>query len=162
VNNSIGADSRLQHYVAPEPFAPYEAERLTPEQERFYRASAWQVMWWKFRRHRIAVICLAILAALYASTLVSEVLAPYELNTRDSRHIYAPPQDVHLFHEGRFIGPFVYGYTMKLNMDALVRAGAGCALLREETALENTRLTADQCREIVSRGSARGLLAGSK
>jgi hypothetical protein len=35
-------------------------------------------------------------------------------------------------------------------------------LMREETALENTRLTADQCREIVSRGSARGLLAGSK
>ena len=121
MNNSIGADSRLQHYVAPEPFAPYEAERLTPEQERFYRASAWQVMWWKFRRHRIAVISLAILAALYASTLVSEVLAPYELNTRDSRHVYAPPQEVHLFHEGRFIGPFVYGYTMKLNMDALVR-----------------------------------------
>jgi hypothetical protein len=35
-------------------------------------------------------------------------------------------------------------------------------LMREETALENTRLTADQCREVVSRGSARGLLAESR
>ena len=121
MSNSTGAEARLQHFVAPEPFAPHEVEQLTPEQERFYRASAWQVMWWKFRRHRIAVISAVILAVLYASTLVSEVLAPYELNSRDSLHIYAPPQSVHLFHEGRFIGPFVYGYTMKLNMDALVR-----------------------------------------
>jgi peptide/nickel transport system permease protein len=116
-----GGGARLAHFVAPEPFAPYEVESLTPEQERFYRASAWQVMWWKFRRHRIAVISLAILAVLYASTLVSEVIAPYDLNTRDSLHIYAPPQQVHFFHEGSFIGPFVYGYTMKLNMEALVR-----------------------------------------
>jgi peptide/nickel transport system permease protein len=121
MSKAAAAEARLEHFVAPEPFAPYEIESLTPEQERFYRASAWQVMWWKFRRHRIAVICAAILALMYASTLVSEVLAPYELNTRDSAHIYAPPQSVHLFHEGRFIGPFVYGYTMKLNMEALVR-----------------------------------------
>ena len=51
---TAGSDARLEHFVAPQPFAPHEAEELTPEQERFYRASAWQVMWWKFRRHRIA------------------------------------------------------------------------------------------------------------
>jgi peptide/nickel transport system permease protein len=32
------------HYVNPEPFDPTEAERLTPEQERFYTASQWQLM----------------------------------------------------------------------------------------------------------------------
>jgi peptide/nickel transport system permease protein len=121
VSAAQGDGGRLEHYVCADPFTPYEAEELTPEQERFYRASQWKVMWWKFKRHRIAVIAAAILAVLYASTLVSEVLAPYELNTRDARHIYAPPQQVHFFHEGRFIGPFVYGYTMKLNMEALIR-----------------------------------------
>ena len=35
-------------------------------------------------------------------------------------------------------------------------------LMREETALENTRLTDAQCRHIVASGSARGLFAGSK
>ena len=49
-------------------------------------------MWWKFRRHRIAVIAAAILIAFYASTLVSEFIAPYNLHTRDTSHIYAPPQ----------------------------------------------------------------------
>jgi len=114
-------DARLPHFVAPEPFAPYEAEELSAEQERFYRASAWQVMWWKFKRHRVAVVAALILAIFYGSTLVSEVLAPYELHSRNSHHIYAPPQRVHFFHDGSFVGPFVYGFSMKLNMEALIR-----------------------------------------
>ena len=112
---------RLEHYVSHAPFEPLAAEQLTPEQERFYRASQWQIMWWKFRRHRIAVISGVILLLFYGSTLVSEVLAPYELHSRNSRHIYAPPQKLQLFHEGAFVGPFVYGYSMRLNLATLKR-----------------------------------------
>ena len=101
--------AKLEHYVATEPFEPYATEKLTPEQERYYRASQWRIMWWKFRRHRIAVFSAVILLLLYATILVSEVLAPYNLHTRDTRHIYAPPQEVRLVHEGQFVGPFVYG-----------------------------------------------------
>ncbi len=111
----------LEHFVSQEPFEPYAAEALTPEQERFYRASQWQIMWWKFKRHRIAVIAGAVLLAFYASILVSELLAPYNLHTRDTRHIYAPPQPLHLFHQGSFVGPFVYGYHMRLNLVTLKR-----------------------------------------
>ncbi|KPK06547.1 MAG: peptide ABC transporter permease [Betaproteobacteria bacterium SG8_39] len=120
---SAGAQpsDRLEHYVSSAPFEPLAAEQLTPEQERFYRASQWQIMWWKFRRHRIAVISGVILLLFYGSTLVSEALAPYELHSRDARHIYAPPQALHLFHEGSFVGPFVYGYNMQLNMTTLKR-----------------------------------------
>jgi peptide/nickel transport system permease protein len=119
--NRAAGGSKLEHYVSPEPFEPEAAETLTPEQERFYRASQWQIMWWKFRRHRIAVIAGVILLAFYASTLISEFIAPYDLHTRDTNHIYAPPQPVHLFDQGRFVGPFVYGYAMRLNMETLKR-----------------------------------------
>ncbi len=111
----------LEHYVSTEPFEPYAAEKLTPAQEKFYRASQWRIMWWKFRRHRIAVAAGLILLVFYASTLVSELIAPYNLNTRDTRHIYAPPQAVHFVHEGGFVGPFVYGYRMHLNLETLKR-----------------------------------------
>src|SRR5262249_23003359 len=47
--------------------------------------------------------------------------APYYLSSRDAHHIYAPPQRVHLFHDGSFVGPFVYGYDYKLNMQNLKR-----------------------------------------
>ncbi len=121
-----GADSgastgRIEHYVSKDPFEPHSIERLTPEQERFYRASQWKIMWWKFRRHKIAVISAWILAAFYASIFFSEFLAPYDLHTRDARHIYAPPQQVQLFHEGKFVGPFVYGYSMQLNLQTMKR-----------------------------------------
>ena len=113
--------SQLEHYVATAPFEPMAAETLTPEQERFYRASQWKIMWWKFRRHRAAVLSAAILLLFYASILVSEVLSPYNLHSRDTRNIYAPPQAVHLFHEGKFVGPFVYGFSMELNTEKMRR-----------------------------------------
>ena len=84
-------------------------------------ASQWALMWFKLKRHRLAVISGAILAAFYASILISEFLAPYDLHTRDSGFIYAPPQVIHLFDEGRFVGPFVYGFSYRLNMENLRR-----------------------------------------
>ncbi len=117
----MSAEQRLEHYVATAPFEPMATEALTPEQERFYRASQWKIMWWKFRRHRVAVASAVILLLFYASILVSEVLSPYNLHSRDTRNIYAPPQSVHLFHEGKFVGPFVYGFSMELNTEKMRR-----------------------------------------
>ena len=111
-----------RHFVDPEPFRP-EAEEPAEDaaRERFYTASQWQLVWWRFRRHRLAVVSLWFLAALYASLLVTEFLAPYARDSRDPDHILAPPQGIHLFHEGRFVGPFVYGYRMTLDMTTLRR-----------------------------------------
>jgi len=111
-----------KRYVDQAPFDPEaDAEHLTPEQERFYTASQWQLMWWKFRRHKLAVAAGLFLALLYASTLVSEWVAPYNLQTRNSQFIHHPPQGLHLFHEGSFVGPFVYGSAFELNMENLKR-----------------------------------------
>jgi len=111
----------LPHLVSGEPFDPYSVERMSAEQERYYMASQWRMMWWKFLRHRVAVISGVILLAMYASIFIVEWLSPYNLHTRDVDHIFAPPQQLHLFHEGEFIGPFVYGFDYRLNMDNLKR-----------------------------------------
>lgn len=109
----------LQHYVSAKPFDPAATEVFTEAQERYYLASQWQLMWWKFRRHRLAVVSALILALSYVSILFVEMLAPYELSTRHTSHLFAPPQAVHLFHEGSFYGPFVYPFTQKRNMTTL-------------------------------------------
>ncbi len=109
------------HYVNPAPFDPYATDAMTPEQERYYMATQWQLMWWKLRRHRLALVSGVILAMMYFSILISEVLAPYALVTRHTDHIFAPPQGLHLFHEGRFVGPFVYGLDYELDMHTLKR-----------------------------------------
>ncbi|MTH98956.1 ABC transporter permease [Roseibium sp. RKSG952] len=112
-------EHQAEHYVDPRPFNPATTEELTPEQERFYQASQWQIMWWKFRRHKLALWSGVVLILFYLCVPFAEVIAPYTPNTRDSQHLYAPPQPVHLFHEGKFVGPFVYGMTSEIDMTNL-------------------------------------------
>ena len=112
---------QLDHWVNEEPFDPGSAEILTPEQERYYMASQWQIIWWKFRRHKLALWSGAILLVFYLAAAFAEFFAPYDLHTRNASHIFHPPQAVKLFHEGRFVGPFVYGTDFKLNLETLKR-----------------------------------------
>ena len=78
-------------------------------------------MWWKFKRHRVAVASALFLLFMYFCAAFAEVLSPYNYLTRHIDHIYAPPQSVRLFHEGRFVGPHVLGYDYRLNMETLQR-----------------------------------------
>ena len=117
----MSRQDRIEHFVSSEPFDPLSIEQLTPEQEKYYLASQWKLMWWKLKRHRLAVICGIILALNYGSVMFSEIIAPYNLHTRNTDFIYSPPQSVHLFHQGKFIGPFVYGRDYELDMDILRR-----------------------------------------
>ncbi|MCG6857073.1 MAG: ABC transporter permease [Salaquimonas sp.] len=119
--SGTGRTDAIVHYVSREPFDPRAIEKMTPEQEKIFLASQKQLMWWKFKRHRVAFWCGLFLAIVYASILISEFLAPYALETRNSKYIYAPPQSIHLFHEGSFVGPFVYGYRQKLDLETLKR-----------------------------------------
>ena len=111
----------IEHFVSTEPFDPHSIEALTPEQERYYLASQWQMMWWRFTRHQLAVFAAGVLVLMYASILVSEVLAPYNLHSRHIQSIYAPPQGVHFFHGEEFLGPFVYPMHFQLNLETLKR-----------------------------------------
>jgi peptide/nickel transport system permease protein len=106
--------------VLPAP-ATTDVRVLTPEQERYYFASQWQLIWWRLRRHRLAMISLWFLVGLYGMIPFVEFLSPYALRTRHPDEVYIPPQRIHLFHEGRWVGPFVYGTAMTINMETLRR-----------------------------------------
>ena len=111
------ASDPLPHYVSNAPFDSGAAEPMTEAQRRFYSASQWRLMWWKLRRHRLAVLSGAFLLLLYLVAAVAEIVAPYDLHARHTDYLYAPPQDVHLFHDGAFVGPFVYGLSVRLDLD---------------------------------------------
>jgi peptide/nickel transport system permease protein len=110
-----------RHYVDPEPFDPGTTEPIGAEHEQFYRASSWTLMWWKFRRHKVAVASALILLTFYLMVPLVEVIAPYNHTKRNGGFLYAPPQPIHLVHEGRFVGPFVYPYTFTLNFETFRR-----------------------------------------
>ena len=104
--------AKLEHFVSKTPFDPYSIEAVSPEQERYYMAGQWRLMWWKLKRHKLAVWSGALLLFMYFTAVICEALVPYDLNTRNSDFILAPPQQVRFFHQGEFVGPYVYGLMM--------------------------------------------------
>ncbi|UXN58971.1 ABC transporter permease [Phyllobacterium zundukense] len=111
----------LQHYVSTAPFDPMSVEVMTDAQAKIHLASQARLMWWKFKRHKLALASGIFLLVLYGMIIIAEFLAPYNLHTRNVDFIHSPPQRVHLFHDGKFVGPFVYGRQMKLDMESLKR-----------------------------------------
>jgi len=123
-----------EHYVDTATFDPGEAERLTPEQERYFQASQWRIIWLRFRRHKLAVASGVVLILFYLCVPFAEIIAPYDPNQRDADNIHAPPQGIHLFHDGSFVGPFVYGTRAELDLDTLQ-----WVYVRDDTAVERLR-----------------------
>jgi peptide/nickel transport system permease protein len=117
----VNVEAKPHHYVDTAPFDPGRSEPIGAESEQFYRASSWRLMWWKFRRHKVAVASAILLFAFYLMVPFVEVIAPYNQTKRNGDFIYAPPQGLHLFHEGRLVGPFVYPYKFTFNTETFQR-----------------------------------------
>jgi peptide/nickel transport system permease protein len=89
---------------------------ITGEEDKYYQAGQWQLVWWRFKKHKMAQVALVVLALLYLSALFAEFVSPYGKGQRFEGYGDAPPTDVHFFHEGQFKGPFVYGRERELSM----------------------------------------------
>jgi len=78
-----------------------------------------QLIWRKFRRHRLAMLGAVLTIALYLGAALAPFIAPFGPNEYQSRYTYAPPQAVHWLRtndEGRRIfGPYVY--DLKVSVD---------------------------------------------
>ena len=66
----------------------------------------------KYRRKKLGMLCFWILVVMYLSFIFEGFLAPYQPNTKFKSKSYQPPHAIHLIHDGKFIGPFVYEYEM--------------------------------------------------
>ncbi|HRW05483.1 MAG: ABC transporter permease [Caldilineaceae bacterium] len=110
----IGQDSGVRS----RPQAEQEVE------SRVFVASQWQLMWWKFRKHKIALLSGVIIILIYLIVLFAEFLAPFTPERFSARHTYAPPQPLHLFDttaEGTRFNPYVNGYKVEIDQVALRR-----------------------------------------
>lgn len=91
-----------------------EKKRL--KQEKYYMASQWQLMGRKLVKHKMALISFFILGMLYAGAILAPFLAPKGLEDYSGSYSDAPPTKIHLFHEGEFVGPFVYRYKIERDL----------------------------------------------
>ena len=76
--------------------------------DRYYLASQWQLMWHKFRRHRLALIGGAIMLILYTAAIFADFVTPYLPEQRFPDLTYHPPSAIRVFDQGRPRLPFLY------------------------------------------------------
>ncbi|MBX3083877.1 MAG: ABC transporter permease [Anaerolineae bacterium] len=75
-------------------------------------ASQWKLMWWKFRKHRLAVIGGIVVIIYYFVAIFADFFAPVGPGTYIAEYAFAPPQSINFVRDGRF-DPYVNGYTFE-------------------------------------------------
>lgn len=95
---------------AGEVFGPEPTEEQTrPQDERFYYATQRQLIWWRFRKHKVAVLSGVLLILLYLAAIFADFVAPYGPLTRFEGLQQKPPTPIYFSREGvGLTGPFIY------------------------------------------------------
>ena len=88
--------------------APEESLPVSQEEERISIASNWTLVWWRFRKNKLAVISAIILIFLFIVVLVPDFFATMDPEETDARLAFIPIQSIHWTDEGR-LNPWVAG-----------------------------------------------------
>ena len=81
---------------------PVEAA-IAPEQgERIFVASQWQLMWWRFRKHRLAMIGAVAIVLFYLVVIGADFISYSDPEVTEANFSQMPPQPVRLFDGGAF------------------------------------------------------------
>lgn len=108
----------------PKPIDVPEEEVSSMSDAKVLVASQWRLIWWRFRRHKLALISGITLLIVYLVVLFAEFIAPYDPGDYIARYTYAPPQTFHLIdtRDGGFaFAPYVNDYTVEIDQEALRR-----------------------------------------
>jgi peptide/nickel transport system permease protein len=87
--------------------------------ERVYVASQWQLMWWRFRRHKLAMVGIVVIMLLYLISLSSEFLSPYDPEATTAKWSFVPPQTLHVGRVDGRLTAYVYGLKMSRDPESL-------------------------------------------
>jgi peptide/nickel transport system permease protein len=107
--------------VAPRP-VPLPAGIAKEAEIKYYTASQFQLMWWKFKKHRLALIGTVLLAIFVFIALFAEFLSPYAPGARTPNYLFGGPQVLHFVDaEGSFhLRPFTYALTAAMDPETFL------------------------------------------
>jgi len=89
-------------------------------EERIYIASQWRLMWWRFRKHKVAMVAAVVLAVFYLVALNAEFFATSDPRDSASKRGLMPPQRIYLF-DGWKPSPHVFAVSGERNMKTFKR-----------------------------------------
>ena len=77
-------------------------------------------MWWRFRKHRMALISGVLVIILYLIAAFAEFVAPHDPEQSFVKYKFVPPMKVHIIDaEGKLHRPFVYKIIREKNPETL-------------------------------------------
>ena len=76
-------------------------------EDTFAQASQAQLIWWRFRKHKLAVASLVIVVLFYLVAAFADFLATTDPHASDARRSYIPPQMIRLFDTDGNFNPHV-------------------------------------------------------
>jgi peptide/nickel transport system permease protein len=85
-------------------------------EESFASASQLRLIWWRFRRHRLAVASGVIVILFYLMAAFADFLAYADPHASDSRRSYIPPQMIRMFDGDGSFRPHVLGLRGQRDM----------------------------------------------
>ena len=94
----------------------------TAEDDRYFVASQWQLMWRKFTRHKLAIAGGTVLAVFYVFAAFSEFFATHDILKHSSEFVYMRPQKIRFGDaNGWGLRPFVYDVQKVVDRKAFRR-----------------------------------------
>lgn len=86
------------------------------DESQVFVASQWQLMRWRFQKHKLAVISLFVLVAMYVIAIFANFLAPYDPNLYLGKYTYRQPATIHWVDETGFhLRPYVYDTKQEIS-----------------------------------------------
>ena len=93
-------------------------KKKTMQDESYYLAGQWQLMWRKLKKHKLAKLSLAVLAILYITALFADFFAPYGLEQFSALYKNTAPTKVYWQdEEGKLSRPYVYKLKKENKME---------------------------------------------
>ncbi|MDQ1301583.1 MAG: peptide/nickel transport system permease protein [Chloroflexota bacterium] len=113
------SNPRLERPDADQPKAAAKGKR-----DDYYVASQWKLIWWKFRKHKLAIIASPILVVLYTCAIFADFLSPTIPDTRYTEYKWAPPNAIRFADENGLRAPYVQDMTRKTDPQTFKRTFA--------------------------------------
>ncbi len=92
---------------------------LAEDAEAIYVAPNWKLVWWRFKKHRLALFSGVILIFIVIIALFPGFFSTQDPQESSALRAFIPPQFVHLFDKGNWAGPFIYAVEGKRNPTTL-------------------------------------------
>lgn len=111
-------DNPGKKVVSPAAPAPTPPNEKLDSSDQVAVAPQWKLIWWRFKKHTLAMISAVVLLLFAFVALFPQFLSTHNPQVTSARDAYRPPQIVSLW-DGGLRRPFVYGVEGERNPQSL-------------------------------------------